>query len=150
MSDKTKFKVVRGYEEAIQAIPYTDGQVYFALDSGRIYLDARGEEKIPVGGGNGVVIHYGNIPSDLEPESLNTYSVTLSMLEDQRTIPQVGDLILNSDGAFFRIIGESDDAYKCVTVLVSGGAGGGGAAGACGRVEGGKRRADPGPCHRSV
>ena len=56
MSDKTKFKVVRGYEEAIQAIPYTDGQVYFALDSGRIYLDARGEEKIPVGGGNGVVM----------------------------------------------------------------------------------------------
>ena len=129
MSDKTKFKVVRGYEEAIQAIPYTDGQVYFALDSGRIYLDARGEEKIPVGGGNGVVIHYGNIPSDLEPESLNTYSVTLSMLEDQRTIPQVGDLILNSDGTFFRIIEESDDAYKCVKVLVSGGAGGGGSAG---------------------
>ena len=32
----TKFKVVRGTEERIQEYQYVDGQVYFAIDSGRM------------------------------------------------------------------------------------------------------------------
>lgn len=122
----TKFKVVRGTEENIQSMPYIDGYVYFAVDSGRMYLDAKGENKIPVGGGNGVVIHYGRIPSDLEPEALNTYSITNDMLENQQTTPQIGDLILNSDGRFLRITDFDGDFYKCVVISVSGAGGGNG------------------------
>ena len=44
----TKFKVVRGTEENIQEMPYIDGFVYFAVDSGRMYLDARGENPPPL------------------------------------------------------------------------------------------------------
>lgn len=126
MSDKTRFKVVRGYDNAIQQIPYTDGQVYFAIDTGRIYIDAKDKNKFPVGGGNGVIIHYGQIPKDIEPVALNTYSITLSMLEDQDTKPNVGDLILNSDGTFYRITKENTDTYECIKVLVGGDSSGGG------------------------
>ena len=122
----TKFKVVRGTEENIQVMPYVDGFVYFAVDSGRMYLDAQGENKIPVGGGNGVIIHYGKIPADLEPESLNTYSITGEMFENQQTTPQIGDLILNSDGRFLRITDFDGDFYKCVVISVSGVGGGNG------------------------
>jgi hypothetical protein len=126
----TKFKVVRGTEERIQEYPYVDGHVYFAIDSGRMYLDTQGD-RVPVGGGNGVVIHYGRIPADLEPESLNTYSVTYpDMFENQKTTPQIGDLILNSDGSFLRITDfDGENIYKCVKVLVSGVGGGGGSTG---------------------
>ena len=126
----TKFKVVRGTEERIQEYPYVDGHVYFAVDSGRMYLDTQGD-RVPVGGGNGVVIHYGRIPADLEPESLNTYSVTYpDMFENQKTTPQIGDLILNSDGSFLRITDfDGENIYKCVKVLVSGVGGGGGSTG---------------------
>ena len=119
----TKFKVVRGTEERIQEYQYVDGQVYFAIDSGRMYLDVKGE-RVPVGGGNGVVIHYGLIPEDLEPEALNTYSITSDMFENKQTTPQVGDLILNSDGRFLRITNFDGEIYQCVVISVSGAGGG--------------------------
>ena len=128
---KTKFKVVRGMEEVIKDLPVIDGYVYFAYDSGRMYMDVNGE-RVPVGGGNGVVIHYGKIPEDLEPESLNTYSITIDMFENQKTTPQIGDLILNSDGRFLRITDFDGEYYECVTVLVSGVGGGGSADGGIG------------------
>lgn len=121
----TKFKVVRGTEERIQEYPYVDGHVYFAIDSGRMYLDVQ-NERVPVGGGNGVVIHYGKIPEDLEPESLNTYSITSDMFENQQTTPQVGDLILNADGRFLRITDFDGEYYQCVVISVSGVGGGNG------------------------
>ena len=122
---KTKFKVVRGLEDVIKDLPIIDGYVYFAYDSGRMYMDVNGE-RVPVGGGNGVVIHYGQIPEDLEPESLNTYGVTLDMFENSKTVPQVGDLILNADGRFLRIKDFDGESYKCVVISVSGVGGGNG------------------------
>ena len=127
----TKFKVVRGTEERIQEYQYVDGQVYFAIDSGRMYLDVKGE-RVPVGGGNGVVIHYGLIPEDLEPEALNTYSITSDMFENQQTTPQIGDLILNSDGRFLRITNFDGEIYQCVVISVSGSGGGGSSGGGTG------------------
>ena len=121
----TKFKVVRGLEETIKDLPIIDGYVYFAYDSGRMYMDVNGE-RVPVGGGNGVVIHYGQIPEELEPESLNTYGVTMEMFENQKTTPQIGDLILNADGRFLRIKDFDGESYKCVVISVSGVGGGNG------------------------
>ena len=34
----TKFKVIRGSDDAIKMIPVTDGQLYFATDSGKLYI----------------------------------------------------------------------------------------------------------------
>lgn len=46
-----KFSPARGIEERLLAHEYTEGMMYFATDSGRIFLDSNGENKIPLGGG---------------------------------------------------------------------------------------------------
>jgi hypothetical protein len=62
---KTKFQPARGLEENLLANPYTEGMIYFATDSGRIFIDSNGENKIPLGGG-GVSIIYGNDSNVIE------------------------------------------------------------------------------------
>ena len=51
------FRPVRGTEEKINEFPITNGYIYFATDTGRIYMDKNGE-RIAVGGGKGASIYY--------------------------------------------------------------------------------------------
>ena len=129
LKQAAKFSVVRGTEEFIQTCEQCDGRLYFAIDSGRMYLD-KGEKRIPVGGGNGVVIHYANIPESAFDETIeqNTYAIKSEWFEDQTLSPQIGDLILNADGTFLRIKGlaPSGDGFAAIRILVSGGSSGGG------------------------
>ena len=53
MDNSTVFTPVRGYDRNIQAMDYQDGFLYFAIDTKKIYLDAKGQNKIPIGGGGG-------------------------------------------------------------------------------------------------
>ena len=46
------------------------------------------------------------------------------MFENKQTTPQVGDLILNSDGRFLRITDFDGEIYQCVVISVSGAGGG--------------------------
>ena len=62
---KINFSPARGLEESVLSHRYTEGMIYFATDSGRIYLDADGENKIPLGGG-GVSIIYGDDSNVIE------------------------------------------------------------------------------------
>jgi hypothetical protein len=61
---------------------YQEGSIYFALDTKKIYLDARGENKIPIGGagssssGSGII--FGNKIVSVEEESQDTISFTLA------------------------------------------------------------------------
>ena len=41
MEDRVPFRVIRGSENNINQIGYKDGQVYFATDTKKIYLDAK-------------------------------------------------------------------------------------------------------------
>ena len=59
---KTGFRPVRGEEEQILATGYNEGWVYFATDTGKIFLDAHGKEKIPMGG-SGASLFYSNAPA---------------------------------------------------------------------------------------
>ena len=63
------FRPVRGTEEAIRKMPKEDGYIYYAYDSGRIYMD-KDNERIPMGGGsgtaNGASIYYGEYGQIIE------------------------------------------------------------------------------------
>ena len=77
------FRPVRGTEKTISSLPITDGYIYFATDSGKIYLD-KGTERILVGGGVGSVIFYGNAEEKLvqNPDNLY-YEFPKSYLENE-------------------------------------------------------------------
>ena len=130
MSEKARFTPIRGAEETLLNLPYTNGQLYFATDTGKMYLDCidpSGEQKdkLSVGGG-GVSVIYGN---DLEPEALTEdennvrFGLSLSALESKC---HIGDLILNSDGCFYKVYEIGENKANCVRLAVSGSGGGGG------------------------
>lgn len=129
MSDKFRFDPVRSSEEIILQLPYSNGSIYFATDTGRVYLDCvyNGEQKnkLPVGGG-GVSLIYGN---DAEPvaaseeENNVLFSLLLSALEEKA---RENDLILNSDGCFYKVLSVTDTTANCLRLAVSGSGGGGG------------------------
>ena len=54
--NNTKFKVIRGLDATIQALEIVDGHLYFATDSGKVYLDYKGE-RITMGG-SGASLYY--------------------------------------------------------------------------------------------
>lgn len=138
MSD-IKFRPVRGTEEKILNAPIREGRVYFATDSGRMYMDKDGL-RIPVGGGTSSV-HYGKKihaepPSDSQIEfEFSLYEIEGNEVgEQQLTIPNPDDLILNiPDGCFYRVLTVDRDAEIIhagrLTIAGSGGSGGSGGGG---------------------
>lgn len=56
--DKIPFQIMRGLEEKILNKPKDDGRLYFATDTGKIYLDTLEENKILMGGGANSGIFY--------------------------------------------------------------------------------------------
>ena len=133
MSEKARFTPIRGAEETLLAYPYKNGQLYFATDTGKIYLDCidpNGDtkEKLSVGGG-GVSVIYG---SDAEPIALTEeennvrFSLALNTLESKC---HVNDLILNSDGCFYKVYEVGATKANCIRLAVSGSGSGGGGGG---------------------
>ena len=111
-----QFIPVRGLDKNIasEAVnPITDGYVYFATDSGKIYVDSRGERVVM--GAAGAAIYYGTLEKPEEVEGYFTFPVnTVS------GTPKVGDLILNSDGGFYKVVTSSSAGLVCIQVSVSG------------------------------
>ena len=129
MSEKFRFDPVRSSEEIILQLPFNNGSIYFATDTGRVYMDCidNGEEKnkLPVGGG-GVSLIYGNDenPVAASEEEDNVYfSLFLESLEGKA---RENDLILNSDGCFYKVLSVTDEEAYCLRLAVSGSGGGGG------------------------
>ena len=118
--NNTSFRPVRGTDKTISSLPITDGYIYFATDSGKIYLDKE-NERILVGGGVGSVIFYGNAEEKLvqDPDSLY-YEFPKAYLENEDLKPKIDDIILNSDGAFYRVLAEFVDYFVCQLLSVSG------------------------------
>lgn len=123
------FTPIQGSDSQIQKIDYNEGYVYFALDTGKIYLDANDENKILMGGG-GASLLYAN---DTSIESLpdDTYVLSLDTLEDASNLKE-NDLIINSgDGSFYKVksINATNNSVICYRIAVSGTGGGGGGGG---------------------
>lgn len=107
MSD-IKFRPVRGLEANILAMEYTDGYIYYATDTKKIYLDANGQSKILMGGSSG--IFYGQMTLDETPDSaqrefdFNIFDIEGNSNLERLNVPDVDDLILNiPDGCFYRV-----------------------------------------------
>lgn len=130
-----KFRPYRGKDETIKGIPYSNGYVYFATDTGRIYLDYNGERLSM--GGNGASVFYAN-DTDVQPNLFDHYYIDISTFADPNASIKTDDLIINSDGSFYRVI-EVDldnDRVECNRIAVSG-TGGGGSGGSGGGGGGG-------------
>lgn len=123
---KTGFRPVQGTEESILATPYSEGWVYFATDSGKIFLDA--ENNRMVMGGSGASLFYANAISVREnPEG--TYTLPYDSLDDSTAAPVEDDLIINTlNGCFYRVLSADEEmGIECTLLAVSGtGSGGGG------------------------
>jgi len=117
-----KFRPVRGTESQIEMQTISDGYVYFATDSGRIYLDQDGE-RITMGGA-GIAWYYAYQPEVAQDENDN-YIIPKDTV-DTDEIVKLDDLLINSDGAFYKVIDYSGDNYVCSRIAVSGSGGGGG------------------------
>ena len=127
------FQPVRGTEETIQNMTtIRDGYLYFAYDTGKIYLDKNGH-RYPMGSSSSG-ISYAHGTSDeiikLFPDEENSfeYTFSFSILDDLTTVPHTDTLILNSDGRFFRVIAvdEETQTINAILLAVSGTGGGGG------------------------
>lgn len=119
-----KFRPYRGLDEKIKAMPQQPGYVYFATDTGRIYLDYD-NERIPMGG-NGASLYYAN-DTDVVKDLLDNYFIDIDTIVDAGSSLKANDLIINGDGAFYRVLEITDEhTAKCTRIAVSGTGGGGG------------------------
>jgi hypothetical protein len=128
MSLNIGFRPVQGLSENILNAPYAEGSIYFTTDTGKIYIDTRdgeGQElnKYPVGG-SGAAILYGNAPA-LVTDSNDHYLFGREYL-DENVVPKPEDLIINSDGIFYKIIYLDEQYAYCNVIAVSGSGGNGG------------------------
>lgn len=124
-----QFRPVQGSQEAIMAMPYCEGYVYFATDTGKMYLDAEGTNKIPLGGGGAAVLYA--ISSSAIERADGSWSLPYNDLEDETAVPKATDLIINQDGSFYKVISADKDSniIHCSRIAVSGTGGGGGGGG---------------------
>lgn len=127
---RTRFRVYRGLEADISHIPITDGYLYFATDTGNIYIDVQDKRKSMGGNGSGggnTGLHYGDYP-EIEPdEETELFTFLRARLENPSAVVSIDDLIINSDGAFFRVLAYTEDNdLVCTRIAVSGTGGGSG------------------------
>ena len=129
----TKFRIARGTDARIQEQSKSEGQVYFATDTGKIYYDVNSTDRI-VMGASGVAIHYGKAPADLKPDSeyLNGTFFLLSIQEhlvDPDELIAIDDLVFNNDGTFYKVHEKDETTLYCEKLAVAGGGNGGGGGG---------------------
>lgn len=127
------FQPIRGLEKTINQIPNHEGFVYFAYDSGNIYLD-KNNQRYLMGGSSSTGFYWANgndeqiskVYEDNDEDQTYTFSVNIL---NNPVVPQQDSLIVNSDGRFFRVISvnTTTSIITALLIAVSGsGEGGGG------------------------
>ena len=122
------FKVVKGSEASIKANNPLPGYLWFALDTRKIYY-SDGSDFISMGGNSSVF--YGNLtwPADNPPDTDQVeFDFTQADIEGDAT-PNINDLILNSDGCFYRVMAINDSVIKAFKLTIAGSGGGQGGGG---------------------
>ena len=123
---KTRFRPVTGTEEAINNAQKNPGYVYFASDTGKIFVDLDNQHRIAMGG-SGVAVLYGNA-TGLKADEKGFYSLPFDCLEEE-VLSKEGDLILNNlDGGFYRVleVDKEEQTMLCQRLSISGNGSGGG------------------------
>ena len=122
------FRPIRGSEAAISVLPIVDGYIYYATDSGKIYMD-KGNKRISMGGGggsaNGASFFFGiyGRKIDEDPET-KMYYYPVSALDEGQEEPAVNDIILDDNGSLYRILVIGEEFYSCSLLPLSGSGGG--------------------------
>ena len=93
---KLPFRVVKCPEEKIPE-KYTEGYVYFTTDTKKIYLDTE-IDRLSMGGNTG--IYYADIKFE-SSDDIEYYFTSDDI--DEGLMPNVKDLILNTDGCFYKV-----------------------------------------------
>lgn len=123
----TRFRPVRGDEAKILGMPYNEGYLYFATDTGNIFIDSEGKEKFPLGGRGAAVLYSTKAPSLNSGDDF--YTIFLEDMEDPSMSVRVGDLIISSsDGGFYKVVDlvEAEETITCQRIAISGSGGSGG------------------------
>lgn len=121
MNSSLSFHPVQGSEYKIKAHSITDGNIYFATDTGKMFMDANGK-RISVGGA-GAAIYYaeGTAVEDVE----GFWIINKGDMVNSADSPSVDDIILNiSDGSFYKIDEITNTEYHCSRLAISGSGGG--------------------------
>lgn len=120
-----RFRPVRGLEDNILSMPYQEGFIYFATDTGNIFIDANRMEKIPMGG-RGAALIYAKT-TFVQNSDNDFYTFYKDGLENSEDKLKIRDLVINNDGAFYKVedIDEVTGAVTCTRIAVSGTGGGG-------------------------
>ena len=118
MSLNPIFTPVQSTEERIKELDRQHGRLYFATDTGRMFLDTE-SDRINVGGsGGGISIYYGDSETPEKNEETELYIIPTEDVKDY-TLKE-GGLILNSDGGFYKVLNVSEEAYTCTLLSISG------------------------------
>jgi hypothetical protein len=103
-ADGLSFRVAKGPEASIPK-EHSEGMVYFATDTKKIYLDAADEKRLSMGGNTG--IYYANVKFESSSDSEYFFSANNFEIDENTglpMIPNLKDLILNlEDGCFYRV-----------------------------------------------
>ena len=141
MAQKQIFQPVRGTEKAISKITPRDNYIYFAYDTGNIYIDKNGARYHMGGNSTGIIYAAGNdstIINILDPDNEPTsyYTINFNAFEDSTIIPKANELILNNDGRFFRIItvNQNNQTVEALLLAISGTNNGGSGGGTIGPI----------------
>jgi hypothetical protein len=121
MSSNPIFTPVQTTESVIKNLERQNGWLYFATDTGRMYLDTE-TDRISVGGfggGGGASIYYGDATEPPKDETTEHYSIAKNDVSNTDLIKE-GDLILNSDGGFYKVESITEEYYICTLLSVSG------------------------------
>lgn len=115
------FVPIRGSESAIKAMKYNEGYIYFATDTKKIYVDAYGQPKIPMGGNSGV--YYGTLNTENAFEGQLEFIFTIDNIDTDGmsfiNLPNINDLIINSDGCLYRVTDIKSDTQEIITTKLS-------------------------------
>lgn len=132
--DLYPFNPAMGQEDTILNQDYQAGAIYFATDTRKIYLDAMdGKSKMPMGGNIG--LFYGDMKLEIPPvDGQEEFEFSITDIignesGDKILCPNVDDLILNSDGCFYKVLtidGEDSEIILNTKKLTIAGTGGGG------------------------
>jgi hypothetical protein len=107
----SKFIPVRGKQADIASQPKRDGYIYFAYDTGNVYIDkfVDGEvSRYPVGSGASGIVYASGDGSSIFKMSVDdtdrNYRILMNALPDtEQVLPAPDSLIINADGRFFRV-----------------------------------------------
>lgn len=128
---KLGFNPIQCSSATFETLVPTDGSLYFVTDTGQLFL-AKDDTFVEMCGGVNLVygkksIEYDNSGQTPDPN----VSFTSWELEDSTHLPMVNDLILNTDGCFYRVKSINGDNIETtrLTLQGTGGGSGGGSGG---------------------